>query len=147
MQNEIKIIFFDGVCNLCNSSVDFIVRHEISKAFFFSSLQSEFAKEFFKLKNKDLSYESIILFESDNFHIKSDAALRISRFLKWPWKGLKWGVFLPRILRDKVYELIAKNRYRWFGQKETCRFPTNEELSYFLETAADLNRVHSDRGK
>lgn len=128
-----RILLFDGVCNLCNASVDFVIRHDGKQRFRFASLQSEFGQKVLKEHELDQSdIDSVVYLENGNVHLKSSAALRI--FLRlgglWPLMGV--FIIVPPFLRNVVYDLIAKNRYRWFGRKETCRVPTQEERARFL---------------
>jgi predicted DCC family thiol-disulfide oxidoreductase YuxK len=128
------LVLFDGVCNLCNRSVQTIVRHDRQARFRFASLQSPLGE---RLRNElgidPKKVDSILLVEGDRWYQESDAALRIARGLGGAWALL--GVFrlLPRVLRDAVYRWIARNRYRWFGKTETCWLPTPELRGRFLE--------------
>jgi predicted DCC family thiol-disulfide oxidoreductase YuxK len=121
MRIEQPVILFDGVCNLCNGTVDFLMKRDHKKQFRFASLQSE-TGEFLRRKywiSKDL--DSVILIKSDIVYFKSDAALEIAGMLPYPLKMAAFLKIIPKKLRDKMYDWIAKNRYRWFGQRETCR--------------------------
>lgn len=129
---ESPIIFFDGVCNLCNRSVQIVIKNDKKKVFKFSSLQSEFAKQFFTENNYSIKTDSIILFDQQGFHDKSEAALRIAAKLRFPFPLLVAGWILPAIIRDWIYSLIAKNRYKWFGRTESCMIPSPETRSRFL---------------
>lgn len=129
-----KIILFDGVCNLCNSSVQFIIERDTENKFKFASLQSEFGQEFLQSHNFPTSeFESIILLDNNKFYTKSDAALKIGKELK----GMKFissalWIF-PKFIRDFFYSIIAKNRYKWFGKKDNCWLPTPELKQKFLD--------------
>lgn len=129
-----KIILFDGVCNLCNASVQFVIRRDRKDTFRFAALQSEAGKAFIRERGIDTSkIDSIVLIEPGiAYYVKSDAALRIARSLSGIWPAM--GVFLgiPSGIRDLVYDLIARNRYRIFGKKETCMIPTPELRAKFL---------------
>jgi len=128
-----KIILFDGVCNLCNSSVNFIIDNDKRNIFKFASLQSETGSELMKkhnLTSKDI--DSVILIDADRAYIKSDAALRIAAELGGIYKLISYLRFIPKFIRDFFYDIIAKNRYRWFGKKDSCRIPTPELKSKFL---------------
>jgi len=135
--NKIKdkpIIFFDGVCNLCNSSVQFILKKDSKNVFLFSSLQSDAAKDIllqYKLKNSDLS--SIILLENGIVYQKSTAILKISRRLKGFYKYFYALIIIPKIIRDPLYSFVAKNRYKWFGKRDACILPTKKVKFRFLE--------------
>jgi predicted DCC family thiol-disulfide oxidoreductase YuxK len=129
-----KIILFDGVCNFCNSTVLKIIKHDSKDLFIFTSLQSEIGKEITNSLNIDTrKVDSIILFETENnFHIKSNAALRIMDLLGGFWKLTTIFKILPVSFRDSVYNYIAKNRYKWFGKKDNCMIPTQEIKSKFI---------------
>lgn len=128
-----SIVLFDGVCNLCNHSVHFIIDRDPHQQFRFASLQSDHGRQL--LEHHGLPAEqldSIVLIEAGRAYLRSSAALRIARRLKWPWKIFYLGVVIPRPIRDAIYRWIAANRYRWFGKEETCRIPTPELRSRFL---------------
>lgn len=129
-----KIIVFDGVCNFCNSAVLKIIKHDSKNLFIFTSLQSEIGKEITNSLNIDTTkIDSIILFETENnFHIKSNAALRILHLLGGFWKLTSIFKILPVSFRDSIYNYIAKNRYKWFGKKDNCMIPTQEMKSKFI---------------
>lgn len=127
-----NIVLFDGVCNLCNRSVDFIIRNQKSHKLQFASLQSDVGKSIVNKSGLDEIPDSVMLFVDGELLVRSDAALAISTYLKRPYA---YGIifkYVPKILRDSVYNLIAKNRYRWFGKKETCRVPSADERERFL---------------
>lgn len=127
-----NIVLFDGVCNLCNSSVDCIIRHEKSHKLQFASLQSDVGKSIVNKSGLDKTPDSVMLYVDGKLLVRSDAALAISTYLKRPYV---YGIifrYVPKILRDSVYNLIAKNRYRWFGKRETCRVPSADERERFL---------------
>jgi predicted DCC family thiol-disulfide oxidoreductase YuxK len=129
-----QIILFDGLCNLCNSSVQFIIKRDFRKQFRFASLQSSFGTK--QLHAFGLSVNglySIILVNEETYLQKSDAALEIARNLRQPWPLLYAFKFVPRFFRDWIYDLIAKNRYTWFGKKDSCLIPTQELKSRFIE--------------
>ena len=128
-----NIVFFDGVCNLCNSSVNFLIDRDPQGRLSFCSLQSQFAIDALQgtdFNAKDL--DSIIYLENGNFYHKSDAALRIARHLKGFWPILSLFLFLPKFIRDGAYDIIAKNRYRWFGKEESCRMPQPHLAQRFI---------------
>ena len=123
------IILFDGVCNLCNNSVKFILRHDKKEYFLFASLQSDASKNLllhYNFKNND--FKSIMVIDQDRIYEKSEAVLIICKNLGLPWNLL--GVFriLPKRWLDFLYDFVAKNRYKWFGKKEFCTMtdPTNK---------------------
>src|SRR4028119_1503639 len=120
-------ILFDGVCNLCNGSVQFILRRDPEARFRFASLQSEAGQRL--VTEQGLNPEvlsSVILIEDGRVYRESTAALRIARHMAGAWKLLRVFVLIPRPIRDAVYRLIARNRYRWFGKSETCWLPPPE---------------------
>lgn len=132
-----KLILFDGVCNLCNGAVNFIIKRDRKDEFRYASLQSATGQKYLEERNIDPGeIDSIILIEPGTaYFIKSDAALEIAGSLGWPWKALYlFNYILPRPLRDRIYDIIARNRYRWFGKKDQCMIPTPALRSKFLDT-------------
>jgi len=129
-----SIILFDGVCNLCNGSVQFVLKHDVKKRFLFASLQSDAATNILlQLNQKSFkNYDSIILVENEKVFIKSTAALRIAKKLKGLVSLIYVFIIVPRPLRDLVYDYIAKNRYKWFGKKSKCMIPNKEIANRFL---------------
>lgn len=126
-----RIVFFDGVCNLCNEAVDQIVRYTDSDDLKVAPLQGTTARRFLNSEQiKNL--ESIIYYDSGKLLEKSSAALEISKFMRFPWKILYIFIIIPKFIRDPIYMLIAKNRYRIFGKKDSCRLPTDNEKKHFL---------------
>lgn len=127
------IILFDGVCNLCNSSVQFVIKHDNKNQFLFASLQSDASRKLllqFNYENPKM--KSIVLIENDILSDKSTAALRISKKLVSPWNILYLFIILPKALRDFFYNIIAKNRYRWFGKRDTCILDVHEYKNRFI---------------
>jgi len=127
------IILFDGVCNLCDGFVQFVIRHDEKSLFRFASLQSPVGIELLQkhqLPTEELS--SVVLSLGDAFYTKSDAALHILQRLSGPWKLAGSFLILPRFLRDLIYDLVARNRYRLFGQRDVCMIPTPESRERFL---------------
>jgi predicted DCC family thiol-disulfide oxidoreductase YuxK len=127
------VILFDGICNLCNSSVNYVIRHDPQKIFRFASLQSEPGKKLLKqfdLPENDIN--SFVLIENDQPFTRSAAALRVARKLKGPISLLYGFIIVPRFIRDAVYDLIAHKRYRWFGKRESCMVPGTSVSSRFL---------------
>ena len=129
-----KIILFDGICNLCNQSVQFVIEHDSKNQFRFASLQSDFGQDFLK-KNKleATQFDSIVFIEDDQFYTKSSAALKIAKYLDGITSWLTIFMIIPKPLRDIVYSFIAKNRYRWFRKNESCWLPTPELKAKFLD--------------
>lgn len=126
-----QIIFFDGVCNLCNASVDFIIRRDKDALFVFAPLQGERAKSILA-KEKIQSLDSIILYSQGQVYEKSDAILTVLAQLGGAWLLVKVFWVLPRPLRDAVYILVAKSRYFLWGKKDSCRLPSEGERARFL---------------
>lgn len=130
-----KIVLFDGVCNLCNGAVTFIIERDKKDIFRFASLQSEIGKELVAERGLDPEeLDSIILIDPGvAYYRKSTAALEISRELSGGYSLLKNFLFIPENLRDGVYNFVANNRYKWYGKKESCMIPTPELKSKFLD--------------
>ena len=129
-----KIILFDGICNLCNQSVQFVIEHDIKNQFQFASLQSEFGQNFLKENNFNTTdFESVVFIEDDKFYTKSSAPLKIVKYLDKKVSWLSLFLIVPKPIRDLLYRFIAKNRYRWFGKNESCWLPTPELKAKFLE--------------
>lgn len=112
------ILFYDGYCGLCNSSVQFVLRHEKSATLIFAALQSDFGKS--ELSTLQPLPDSLILRENGNFYVESDAALRLCRYLKWYWRWMQLFLLVPKFVRNTVYRWIARNRYTWFGKVDYC---------------------------
>ncbi len=128
------LILFDGVCNLCNSSVNFVIDRDKHGRFRYASLQSgvgSYVMQRFGLSSQET--DSVVLIENHTIYLRSTAALRIARQLSGPVKLLYSFVMVPRLIRDPVYNVIARNRYKWFGRREECRVPTPELSSLFIE--------------
>jgi predicted DCC family thiol-disulfide oxidoreductase YuxK len=133
--NAKKIILFDGVCNLCNRAVQFVLKRDKKDIFRFAPLQSETGKRLVKERAIDTTkIDSIILIEPDiAYYTKSDAALEIGKSFGGGWKMLRIFEWIPRVLRDWVYDLVARNRYAWFGKRDACMVPTPEDKARFLD--------------
>jgi predicted DCC family thiol-disulfide oxidoreductase YuxK len=128
-----SIILFDGVCNLCNASVQFIIKHDKKNKFLFASLQSDVAKEILlQFPSKKITLNSIILIENDKYYDHSTAVLLIFKHLNAGYKFVYYFIIVPKFLRDFIYKFIAKHRYNWFGKKEYCSVPTPELKAKFL---------------
>lgn len=122
-----RVIFFDGVCNLCNSSVQFVIQHDQKDQFKFTALQGAYAKEMLPKFNADPEkLNTILLLEDDRLYTKSSAALRVTRKLNGLIPLLYAFIIIPKFMRDWVYDGIAKNRYKWWGKQESCWVPTPE---------------------
>ncbi|MDG5786877.1 thiol-disulfide oxidoreductase DCC family protein [Evansella sp. AB-P1] len=126
------IIMFDGVCNFCVGSIQFIIKREPHAYFQFASIQSKAGEKLFNDFSIPEDIDSLILIENNKYYLKSTAALRICRHLNWNWKLLYLFIVVPRPIRDSVYSIIAKKRYHWFGKRESCMMPTPELKNRFL---------------
>lgn len=134
--NNKQVILFDGVCNLCNSSVLFIIKRDKKDLFLFAPLQSSIGKSVIKEYNIDTEIiDSILLYqpEQNKLFYKSTAALKIAKTLSFPINIIQIFFIIPTVMRDLIYDFIAKNRYRWFGQKDACMIPTPELKAKFLD--------------
>jgi predicted DCC family thiol-disulfide oxidoreductase YuxK len=128
------VVLFDGSCNFCNSSVDFIIDRDPAGYFRFAPLQSKAARPLLAHCHLPPEFlDNIVLVEDGACHARSTAALRILRRLNGLWPLLYAIIVLPRPLRDTIYDWFARNRYRWFGKREACRIPTAELRDRFLE--------------
>ncbi len=131
--SETMLVLFDGLCNLCSSSVQFIIRHESDDTIRFASLQSSIGEEM-KMKYKIPSEcDSIILVWKEKPYLRTDAILRIAGKLRIPYKWAVVFLVIPRFFRDFAYRIIASNRYKWFGRKAECWIPTPELKKRFLD--------------
>lgn len=127
------IVLFDGVCNLCNGAVNFVIDRDPKKNFIFASLQSSAAQELLKQFHLPLSdYKSIVLIKQGVVFDRSDAILEIARELGKGWPVLYAFKVIPKFIRDGLYKLIAKHRYKLFGKRDQCRVPTKDILTRFL---------------
>lgn len=127
------VILFDGVCNLCNSSINFVIDRDKKQKYRFAPLQSEIGEMVKKKAGKSLDLDSVLLYENGKLLDKSDAALEIARNLSGIWPMLYVFKVVPRPLRNLVYDFIARNRYKWFGKMDACRMPTPELKALFLK--------------
>ena len=128
---EEKVILFDGICGLCNAWVDFVLRRDRANTFKFATLQGAFAQS--RVPFAAESLDSVVLISGDRTFYKSSAALRILADLGGLWTLASALLVIPPFLRNAIYDLIAANRYRLFGKRETCRIPTKEEKDSFLD--------------
>ena len=127
-----SIVLFDGVCNFCNSAVNFIIRHDRKGLFKFAPLQSEIGQEMQSKFGIGDGVDSIVLVEDERVFMHSTAALRIARGLGGLWSAAYIFIIVPAFIRDWFYKLFAKYRYRLFGRKEACMLPTPEVRARFL---------------
>ena len=138
MQNTKKhmapLVVFDGICNLCNSSVNYIIKHDHKNRLKYTPIQSEHGKSEFKKHKIDTTViDSIVLIENDKYYVKSKAIMLIARHMG----GVYYMLYLfmkiiPTFIEDAIYDIIAKNRYKWFGKKESCIIPSDEVKSKFI---------------
>ncbi|THV58330.1 thiol-disulfide oxidoreductase DCC family protein [Flagellimonas alvinocaridis] len=129
-----KIILFDGVCNLCNGAVQFVIKRDKKDAFRYAALQSEIGEKLLKERSIDTKVvDSIILIEPGKaYYTKSDAALEIGRSFGGGYALLAIFTWIPKSIRDAIYDFVARNRYKWFGKEESCMIPTPELKAKFL---------------
>lgn len=133
-QNK-QLILFDGVCNLCNSSVLFVIKHDKNNTFLFAPLQSDIGNEIMKAFNIDQNQvDSILLYipKQNRLRIKSSAALHIAKKLGFPINLLVVFLIVPNFIRNWVYDYVAKNRYNWYGKRDACMIPTPELQAKFI---------------
>lgn len=131
---ERPLVLFDGLCNLCTGSVNFIIDRDPGARFTFAPLQSPTGQANltrFGLENNPSG--SVVLIENEKCFTRSTAALRIARELKFPWPLMSVFFLIPRLLRDVFYDFIAGNRYRWFGRRDSCRMPGPEIAGRFVD--------------
>ena len=126
------IIFFDGVCNLCQGSVRYLIKHDKKGVLKFASLQGKYAKDFVN-ETEIQSMQSIMFLDDKMLYKKSTAVLKLSRLLGGWHQLLLLGYILPRFFRDWLYNIVAKNRYRWFGKKDQCMLPSKGFENRFLD--------------
>lgn len=130
---EQPLILFDGVCNLCHGGVQFILRHDVRERFHFAALQSKTGRRVLLEAGLDPDeLSTFVLRDADGIHVRSTAALRIARRLRFPWPLAVVFFIVPRPVRDAVYRWVARNRYRWFGKKDECWLPTPDIQKRFL---------------
>ncbi len=127
-----KIILFDGECNFCDYSVQFIIKRDKKSLYKFTSIQSDIGQKILSNYNVDNNINSFILIENNKCYFKSSAALRVCKNLSGAWKLLYILLVLPKKFRDFFYNIIAKNRYKWFGKKDSCMLPSPEIRKRFL---------------
>ena len=126
-------ILFDGVCNLCNGFVQFVIARDPAAQFRFGALTTPAAQDLLRAAGVTNAPDSIVLLEDDGVYFQSDAALRIVRRLTFPWPLAYGLVVVPRFVRDWVYDIIAARRYKWFGRRDACMVPTPDLKQRFLD--------------
>ena len=129
-----RVVLFDGVCSLCNGTVDLLLARDARRRLAFGSLQSDGAQAYLARAGRDADalLDSVVLIDGDGVHERSEAALRIARALGGPWALLAGLRVVPAPVRDAVYDWVAARRYRWFGRRETCRLPSPAERDRFV---------------
>jgi predicted DCC family thiol-disulfide oxidoreductase YuxK len=128
------VVLFDGECNLCNHSVNFVIDRDPRGHFRFASSQSDVGQALLARHGlRDAALTGVVLLQDGRAFTGSSAALRIARGLRAPWSLLSWLLVVPRPIRDFVYGVVARNRYRWFGRIDACRLPTPELRQRFLD--------------
>jgi len=136
MNNTLKnktILLFDGYCNLCHSSVQFVLKHEKNHDIYFASLQSKVGEDILSYYSIDpKETDSLVLIEKNKAYTKSSAALRLSKHLKGLFPVTFGFIIIPAFIRNLVYDFIAKNRYKWYGKKDSCMVPDPELAKRFL---------------
>ncbi len=126
------VVFFDGVCNLCQYSVRYLLKHDKKKVLKFASIQGQYAKKTLSAEHlKNL--ESLFFYNKKILYKKSDAVLQLCKILGSWHKLFLVGYILPRFVRNGLYSFVAKNRYRWFGKQQQCMLPTEDLKSRFLD--------------
>jgi predicted DCC family thiol-disulfide oxidoreductase YuxK len=134
MKEDKPIILFDGVCNFCNAGVNFIIRQDKKNIFRFAALQSKAGQQLAdKYQLPKENFNSFILIDKGKVYNRSTAGFKVYSKLPWYWKWTQIFWIVPRFVTDAVYDLIARNRYKWFGKKEECMIPTPEIRSRFLD--------------
>ncbi|GGD12895.1 thiol-disulfide oxidoreductase DCC family protein [Pontibacillus salipaludis] len=126
------IVLFDGECNFCDQSVQFIIKRDPQGYFSFASLQSEVGQDLLKKYEIPADTDSFVLIEDGRAYTKSSAGLRVCKHLKGAWKALRLFAIVPKFVRDAAYEIFAKNRYKWFGKKDSCMLPSKDIRKRFL---------------
>lgn len=128
-----SLVVFDGVCNLCSALVQFVIRHDPAAKFRFAAIQSEIGREISQSYGLDPADLQTFVFISDGkMHVRSDAAIEVVSRFGGAWRFFTVFRLVPRVARDWIYSVIARNRYRWFGRKDVCMIPTPEIKERFL---------------
>jgi predicted DCC family thiol-disulfide oxidoreductase YuxK len=128
------VVLFDGVCTLCNGVVQFLLSRDPEARLRFAPLQSEAGQALLRRHGLPADVETVVLVEGDGAHTKSAAAIRIAELLGWPYRLARVGRLVPRGVRDRLYDVVADNRYDWFGRRERCTVPDEDVRDRFLAT-------------
>lgn len=131
------ILFYDGVCNLCNGTVRFVLTRDSKQVFRFAALQSDYARDALTRLGVNPELDTIYLLKDGVLHDRSSAALRIASQLRFPWPTMAVFLIVPKPLRDAVYNWVGRNRYRWFGRTDTCQIPDTDARDRFLDQSED----------
>jgi predicted DCC family thiol-disulfide oxidoreductase YuxK len=126
------ILLFDGVCNLCNAGVQFILKHESAPILRFAAMQSNSGRKILESNGIGQFPSSMILLENNQIYVRSTAVCLLMRYLRPPWRCLAWAILIPAPIRDWIYDWIATHRYGWFGKTEECQLPTEADRSRFI---------------
>jgi predicted DCC family thiol-disulfide oxidoreductase YuxK len=129
---ESPIVLFDGICNYCNAMVNFAIRNDKKAVIKFAPLQSEAGRMLKEKFQVNPGIESVILIDNSKVYAYSDAAIRITKYLRWPSKALYAFNIVPKFIREPLYKWVARNRYKWFGKKEACMVPAPGIRARFL---------------
>lgn len=130
---QTAVVLFDGVCNLCNWSVDFILKNDGRRKFKFAAIQSNVGQQLIReAELEPQKFNSVILIVNGHVYQKSTATLMIAKKLNFPWFLFSVFMLVPQMFRDSFYDYIAGKRYAWFGKRKSCRIPTREESGRFL---------------
>ncbi len=130
MNSNNPVIFYDGLCALCNKSVQFVIKRDRKKIFRYAALQSAYAQQ--ELGN-DIQFDSFVLWHKGKLYTKSTAALKVLWLLDGVWALGSIAMIVPAFIRNAVYDWVARNRYKWFGKYESCPLPTAEQRALFLD--------------
>ena len=129
-----SILLFDGHCSLCNAAVDFVLKRNTKKKLLLASIQGTAGQRVLKMYQLPPSYlDTLVLVEQGKVYLGSTAALRVARLLRGGWPLFYALIIIPKGLRDRIYQWIGKNRYKWFGRRASCRMPTASERAHFLK--------------
>ncbi len=126
------VVLFDGTCNYCNAMVNFAIRNDKKNILKFAPLQTETGRRLKEKYRVNPENDSVILIDGEQVYTHSDAAIRIAKHLRWPAKALYALMIIPKFIRQPIYKWVARNRYKWFGKKETCMIPTPDVRARFL---------------
>lgn len=133
LNNNFRLVLFDGVCNFCDASVNWIIKHDKKNKFKFATLQSEIGKKMMLQYGIDpAKTDSAVLIENNSAYIKSTAVLKIAKQLNALYPLAYGFIIIPKFLRDAVYDFISRNRYKWWGKKDSCMIPTKEIKEKFI---------------